>query len=95
MQLQRAHLRLQLRGLALEITKGGRVVLGLGQVQQLRSVVQRGDGGIEARQLLLEPGAFLAQRLRLLGIVPDVRDFEFAGYFLETFLLAVVVKETP
>jgi len=33
--------------------------------------------------------------LRALGIVPDVRVFEFAPYFLEAFALDVVVKDTP
>jgi hypothetical protein len=31
---------------------------------------------------LLEFGAFLAQFLRALRLVPDARLFEFAGYFL-------------
>jgi len=33
--------------------------------------------------------------LRALRVVPDVRIFQLAAYFLEAFALAVVVKDTP
>jgi len=39
--------------------------------------------------------AFLAQLLSTLRVVPDVRVFKFATYFFETFLLRLVVKDTP
>jgi len=33
--------------------------------------------------------------LRVFGVVPDVRVFEFAVYFDETIMLLIVVKDTP
>jgi hypothetical protein len=33
--------------------------------------------------------------LSALRVVPDVRVFQLAGYFLQAFLLALVVKDTP
>jgi hypothetical protein len=43
---------------------------------------------------LLEFGALLAQFLRALRIVPDARLLEFAGYFLQTLIFIVVIKDT-
>ena len=43
---------------------------------------------------LLEFGAFLAQFLRALRVVPDARLLEFAGYFLQTLIFIVVIKDT-
>jgi hypothetical protein len=37
---------------------------------------------VQADHDLLKFGAFLAQFLRALRVVPDARLFEFAGYFL-------------
>jgi hypothetical protein len=42
----------------------------------------------------LELGAFLAERLGLVGLVPDGRILEFTPYFLEPLALARVVKGT-
>jgi hypothetical protein len=44
---------------------------------------------------LLEPGALLAEFLRTLGVVPDSGLLELALYFLQTFVLVVVIKDTP
>jgi hypothetical protein len=38
--------------------------------------------------------ALLAELLRALRIVPDARLLELARYFLETFVLVVVIKDT-
>jgi hypothetical protein len=43
---------------------------------------------------LLEFGALLAQFLRALRVVPDARLLEFAGYFLQTLIFIVVIKDT-
>jgi hypothetical protein len=37
----------------------------------------------------------LAEFLRTLRLVPDVRVFELAGDFLEPLFLQIVLKETP
>jgi len=42
-----------------------------------------------------EACALAAQVLRTLRIVPDVRVFQFAGYFFQTLALGRVVKDTP
>jgi hypothetical protein len=42
-----------------------------------------------------QPRAFAAQILRALRIIPDVRVFQFAGYFFEALALGGVVKDTP
>jgi len=44
---------------------------------------------------LFELGAFLAQVLGPLRVVPDGRTFQFATYFFETLSLGLVVKDTP
>jgi hypothetical protein len=38
--------------------------------------------------------ALLAELLRALRVVPDARLLELARYFLETFVLVVVIKDT-
>jgi hypothetical protein len=38
--------------------------------------------------------ALLAKLLRALRVVPDARLLELARYFLETFVLVVVIKDT-
>jgi hypothetical protein len=49
---------------------------------------------IQADHDLLEFGAFLAQFLRALRVVPDARLLEFPGYFLQTLIFIVVIKDT-
>ena len=45
--------------------------------------------------MLLELRALLAELLRALRIVPDVRVFELARHFFEALGLRVEVKDTP
>jgi hypothetical protein len=75
--------------------RGVLVLLALGQLQQFcrlgQAIEHRGD----AVDGLLEDGAFAAQALGPLGVVPDVGQFELAVYFFQTLLLGVVVKDTP
>jgi hypothetical protein len=49
---------------------------------------------IEAVDDLLELGAFSAEILRALGIVPNAGLLELAGYFLEALVFVVVIKDT-
>jgi hypothetical protein len=49
---------------------------------------------IQSDDDLLEFGAFLAQFLRALRLLPDTRLLEFAGYFLQALILVVVIKDT-
>jgi hypothetical protein len=50
-------------------------------------VIEAADGGFELC-------TFFAQFLSPLRVVPDPRLLEFAGYFLEAFVLVVVIKDT-
>ena len=56
--------------------------------QTLAQCADAVDDAVELR-------AFLAELLRTLRIVPDVRVLELAPYFLEAFALGLVVKDTP
>jgi hypothetical protein len=75
---------------------GGAVVLfGFGQVEKLSSAGQAIAERADPVDDLVERGAFLAELLRPLRVVPDVRVLELAGYLLETLAFCVVVKDTP
>jgi hypothetical protein len=50
-------------------------------------VIEAADGGFELC-------AFFAQFLGPLRVVPNPRLLEVAGYFLEAFVLVVVIKDT-
>ena len=71
------------------------VVLGFGEFEQIDGVADGGERLVHAGKIGLERSTFLAQQLGLLRVLPDLRVLELAAYFLETFLLAVVFKETP
>jgi hypothetical protein len=71
------------------------VLLGLGQLQQFVRAAQAIVQAADAVDDLVELRAFLAELLGALGVVPDVRIFKLAANFLETFLLRLVVKDTP
>jgi len=43
---------------------------------------------------LFQLRAVLAELLRAVRVIPDIRLFEFASYFLEAFALIVVIKDT-
>jgi hypothetical protein len=44
---------------------------------------------------VLEPGAFAAQVLRMLGIVPDLTTFQLGVDLDQTVTLVFVVKDSP
>jgi hypothetical protein len=58
---------------------------GIGQAAL--QAIETADGGFEF-------GALFAQFLGTLRVAPNPRLLEFAGYFLETFVLVVVIKDT-
>jgi len=75
---------------------GGAVVLfGFGQIEKFVGAGQAVAERADAVDDLVERRALLAELLRPLRVVPDVRVLEFAGYFLETLAFCVVVKDTP
>jgi hypothetical protein len=75
--------------------RGVLVVLALGQIQQFAGFGQAIDQFAHRGDQLVEHGALAAQGLGALGIVPDIRVFEFAGNFFKPFDLQVEVKDTP
>jgi hypothetical protein len=76
-------------------SRGVLVVLAFGQVEQFAGFGQAVEQFAHRGDELVEHGALAAQRLSALGIVPDIRVFEFAGNFFEPFDLQVEVKDTP
>jgi hypothetical protein len=66
-----------------------------GQFQQFAGIVESVGDAIQAFHEFGQPRPLAAQALGALGIVPDVRAFQFAGYFLEAFAFGRVVKDTP
>jgi hypothetical protein len=71
-----------------------RVVFFNGQRKQLVRIAQAVRNFVEADDDLLQPGSFLAQCLRALGVVPDVRLLQFALNLGQPFRLLIVVKDT-
>jgi hypothetical protein len=82
-------------GVALDVTRGGLIILALGQLEELGGIADGGFGAIELIELGGEPRTLASQLLGALGGAPDRRVLQLAAYFLETFLLAIVLKETP
>jgi hypothetical protein len=75
---------------------GGAVVLfGFSQIKKLAGPGQAFAERADPVDDLVERGAFLAELLGPLRVVPDVRVLEFARYFLEALAFCVVVKDTP
>jgi hypothetical protein len=71
------------------------VVLFLGELQELAGIRQAASQCIEGGNDFFERRPFLAERLRALRLVPDVRLLELALDFLQPLRLGVVVKDTP
>src|SRR5262249_17303111 len=74
---------------------GALVAFGFGQLQQFVRAAQALGEAADTVDDLVELGAFLAELLRALRVVPDIGILQLAAYFFETFLLGLVVKDTP
>ncbi|EQM73537.1 hypothetical protein L686_04955 [Stutzerimonas stutzeri MF28] len=66
-----------------------------GHVEQVTGIGKAALEVIDGFDDLRQGGTLTAQVLGVLGLVPDVRVFEFAVYFDETIMLLIVVKDTP
>ena len=95
LEFELAHLRFDLRQLALDFTGGVLVILALGELEEFDRIADRAGRGIDAAKLCRETRALFAELLRLVRLLPDGRIFELATYFFETFFLEIVFKETP
>jgi hypothetical protein len=65
-----------------------------GQFQQLGAIAQAAGEFVQGIDDTLELGAFLTEFLSAVGVVPYSGLLELAGYFLEAFVLVVVIKDT-
>ncbi len=71
-----------------------RIRLFGGHLQELARIAQAARQAVETVDHLFEPGAFLAEILRAFRVVPDAGLLELANYFLQPFVLVVVIKDT-
>jgi hypothetical protein len=78
----------------LDLQQRAGVRLFRGQVQQFRGVAQGASQPVQAADDLFEFGAFLAQFLCAIRVVPNAGLFELALYFLKAFVFVVVIKDT-
>jgi hypothetical protein len=95
LEFEPAYAGLEPAGVTLEVARRGFIVLALGQLEQLRRIADRRVGAVELVEFLGQARALAPELLGALGRAPDGRMLEFAAYFFESFLLAVVLKETP
>jgi hypothetical protein len=70
------------------------VAFAAGEVEELARIGKAGIDLLERAAGFLERAALLAEVLRALRIVPDLRVFEGLGDFYEACALVVVVKDT-
>jgi hypothetical protein len=79
---------------ALHAHEGVLVGLAAREREELARVLQARVDRLQGADRLLEGAAFLAELLRLLGVVPDLGILERARDFYQPGLLGVVVKDT-
>jgi hypothetical protein len=94
-EFELAHLRFQAAGILLDLARCGLIALELGELEQLGGIAQAAAGAVELLELGGQPRALPAELLGTLGRAPDRRILELAIDLFETFLLAIVLKETP
>ncbi len=95
LQFELAHAGFEAVGVLLDVGGGGLVVLAFGELEQLGGVGDAFGGAVDLFELSGKLGAFAAELACSIGVLPDGRVFQLAGYFFEPFLLDVVLKETP
>jgi hypothetical protein len=101
--LAREHaLELELRDLALEardvlLDGADRALVGLrlGEFEQLAGLAQPAAQAIERTDDRLELGAFAAEFLGTLRVLPDRRVLEFPQDLRKPLAASIVVKDTP
>jgi len=88
-------LLLETRYVALDFCSRIRIILVGRQFEKLAGIRQAGFERIQRDDDLLESRALLAQRLRAIRFVPDVRLLQFALNLGQALRLGIVVKDTP
>jgi len=94
-QLEMAHLGLEALRVAFDVAGRRLIALAGGELEQLAGIADALGSAIDLGDLGTQAGAFAPELLGARGIRPHRRILELAGHFLEPFLLAVVLKETP
>jgi hypothetical protein len=95
LEFEFAHVRFESSGLALDIARGGLIVLELCELEQRSSVAQLRADAIELLELRGQPRALASELLRPSAVAPYRGFLELAADFLEALFLAIVLKETP
>ena len=78
-----------------DIVDGALVFLFGGHLQQIAGVDQAAVEVVDGVDDQRQGGTLTPQVLRVFGVVPDVRVFQFAVYFDQPIMLLIVVKDTP
>jgi hypothetical protein len=95
LQLEAAYTPLEPDGIAFDVRRGGFVLFAFGELEELCRIRDGLGGAIELAKLSSQLGAFPAQLLGLLGVLPDGGIFQLAIDLFEALFLRVVLKETP
>ena len=86
---------LEAREIGLDFTQRLGVVFLERKIEQFGRIVQTAAQRVQRPDNRFKLRAFLAERLRTLRIVPDVRILELPLDFRQAFCFALVVKGTP
>jgi hypothetical protein len=95
LELEAADFGLEPLGVRLDVPGGRLIALALGQIQQLRRIVDTLGGAVDVGDLGTQARPLLAELLCPLRLRPDGRVLELPSYLLEALFLAIVLKETP
>jgi hypothetical protein len=94
LELEAFHFRGESGGIPFDFV--GRPGIGLvgRELQQLARVAQPPADPVQTLNDALQLRSLPSQFLSAVGIVPNTGLFEFPGYFLETLVLVIVIKDT-
>ena len=95
LELELAHILIDAQHIILDLSQCSRIVVMLGELEQLGAIADRITGAIHDFEIGAQPAAFAAKFLSPVGRAPDGGVFQLTRDFLESFFLAVVLKETP
>ena len=95
LQLEASDFGLEALGVFVDVAGGGLVTFAFGEIEELGGVGDSLGGAVELFGVGGQPRSLASELLRALGFGPDGGVFELAAYLFETFLLEVVLKETP
>jgi hypothetical protein len=95
LELEALDLVVEPAGVALDVGDRVGIALGLGELEELEGARDAIADPVEALGDRGELRALAAERLRPVGVVPDLRVLEFPAYLGEPLALAVVLKDTP